>query len=108
VRPARRADNLCRHLVAVCLSNVRTLTSRNPMGLHGLQQGYLYFYFTFLVRLSELLKILKLTKRHRAVAGEGAIFLIYDIADVILNNTCFPNRTKSFLPIQTHELLSNI
>jgi hypothetical protein len=30
------------HLLAVCLSNVGALTSRNPMGLHGLKQGYLY------------------------------------------------------------------
>jgi hypothetical protein len=35
-RPARRADNLCRHLLAVCLSNVGASTSRNPRGLHGL------------------------------------------------------------------------
>jgi hypothetical protein len=27
---------ICRHLLAVCLSNVGALTSRNPMGLHGL------------------------------------------------------------------------
>jgi hypothetical protein len=27
---------------------VGALTSRNPMGLHGLEQGYLYFYFTLL------------------------------------------------------------
>jgi hypothetical protein len=26
----------CRHLLAVCLSNVGALTSRNPMGLHSL------------------------------------------------------------------------
>jgi hypothetical protein len=32
VRPARRAYNL----LAVYLSNVGVLTSRNPMGLHGL------------------------------------------------------------------------
>jgi hypothetical protein len=24
---------------------VGALTSRNPIGLHGLEQGYLYFYF---------------------------------------------------------------
>jgi hypothetical protein len=35
-----------RHLLALCLSNVGALTSRNLMGLHGLQQGYLYL-FTF-------------------------------------------------------------
>jgi hypothetical protein len=47
VRPACRADNLAAiYLLAVCLSNVGTLTSRNPMGLNGLQQGYLYL-FTF-------------------------------------------------------------
>jgi hypothetical protein len=27
---------VCGHLLAVCLSNVGALTSRNPMGLHGL------------------------------------------------------------------------
>jgi hypothetical protein len=32
------------HLLAVCLSNVGALTSRNPMGLHGLWQGYIYLY----------------------------------------------------------------
>jgi hypothetical protein len=31
-------------LLAVCLSNVGALTSRNPMGLHGLEQGYLYLF----------------------------------------------------------------
>jgi hypothetical protein len=31
-----------RHLLAVCLSNVGALTSHNPMGLHGLEQGYFY------------------------------------------------------------------
>jgi hypothetical protein len=36
VRPARRADNLAAIYRAVCLSNVGALTSRNPMGLHGL------------------------------------------------------------------------
>jgi hypothetical protein len=39
----------CRYLLAVCLNNVGALTSRNPMGLQGLEQGYLYFtllYFT--------------------------------------------------------------
>jgi hypothetical protein len=34
-----------RHLLAVCLSNVGALTSRNPMGLYGMEQGYLYFHF---------------------------------------------------------------
>jgi hypothetical protein len=33
----------CRHLLAACLSNVGALTSRNPIGLHGLEQGNLYF-----------------------------------------------------------------
>jgi hypothetical protein len=33
-------------------SNVGPLTSRNPMGLHGLEQGYLYLlYFTLLLLL---------------------------------------------------------
>jgi hypothetical protein len=38
VRPARRADNLAAiyEVLAVCLSNVGALTSRNPKGLHGL------------------------------------------------------------------------
>jgi hypothetical protein len=33
-----------RHLWAECLENVGTSTSRNPTGLHGLLQGYLYLY----------------------------------------------------------------
>jgi hypothetical protein len=41
VRPARRADNLA---AIVCLSNVGPLTSRNSVGLHGLQEVYLYFF----------------------------------------------------------------
>jgi hypothetical protein len=41
-RQGRKADYsppTCRHLLglAVCLSNVGALTSRNPMGLHGLE-----------------------------------------------------------------------
>jgi hypothetical protein len=37
VRPGRRADNLAAiYVLAVCLSNVGALTSRNPMGLYGL------------------------------------------------------------------------
>jgi hypothetical protein len=35
----------CRYLRANCLENVGTSTSHNPMGLHCLLQGYLYFYF---------------------------------------------------------------
>jgi hypothetical protein len=35
-RPPCSESNLCRHLLAVCLSNVGALTSLNPMGLHGL------------------------------------------------------------------------
>jgi hypothetical protein len=30
---------------ADCLDNVGSLTSYNPIGLHGLLRGYLYFYF---------------------------------------------------------------
>jgi hypothetical protein len=33
-----------RHLWADCLENVWVSTSHNPMGLHGLLQGQLYFY----------------------------------------------------------------
>jgi hypothetical protein len=43
-RSARKAD-----LTAICepifLENVGTSTSHNPMGLHGLLQGYLYLFF---------------------------------------------------------------
>jgi hypothetical protein len=51
----------CGHLLAGCLSNVGVLTSRNPMGLHGLEQGYLYLFpstptkvFLFLPQFSPL------------------------------------------------------
>jgi hypothetical protein len=37
-RPARRADQPCRHLWADCLENVGASTSRNPKGLHGLHR----------------------------------------------------------------------
>jgi hypothetical protein len=37
-----------RHLWADCLDNVvESLTSHNPIGLHGLLQGKLYFYFQY-------------------------------------------------------------
>jgi hypothetical protein len=29
---------------------VGALTSRNPMGLHGLEQGYLYFYLLYICK----------------------------------------------------------
>jgi hypothetical protein len=32
------------HLWAKCLENVGALTSHNPMSLHGLLQGELYFF----------------------------------------------------------------
>jgi hypothetical protein len=43
-RPARKADNLC-------LENVGASTSHNPMGLHGLLQGWLYLFLTFYTAL---------------------------------------------------------
>jgi hypothetical protein len=46
VRPARRADNLAAIYQPFVLSNVGALTSRNPMGLHGLEQGCIYLYLT--------------------------------------------------------------
>jgi hypothetical protein len=42
----------CRHLCANCLENVGTTTSHDPMGLHGLLQGYLYFFFFLLCEIS--------------------------------------------------------
>jgi hypothetical protein len=36
---ARKADNLTANCETICLENVGTLTSHNPMGLHGLLQG---------------------------------------------------------------------
>jgi hypothetical protein len=43
-RPARKADiiPICE---PDCLENVGASTSHNPMGLHGLLQGYLYLMF---------------------------------------------------------------
>jgi hypothetical protein len=38
-RPVRRADKPCRYLWADCLDNVGSLTSHNPIGLHGLLCG---------------------------------------------------------------------
>jgi hypothetical protein len=38
VRPVRRADNLAA-MSTDCLDNVGSLTSHNPIGLHGLLQG---------------------------------------------------------------------
>jgi hypothetical protein len=47
-RPVRMTDNLTT-IWADCLDNVGSLTSNNPIGLHGLLRGIaiLYFYFTF-------------------------------------------------------------
>jgi hypothetical protein len=45
VRPARKADN---RTWAVCLDNVGSLTSRNPVDIYGPIQGQIYFlHFTF-------------------------------------------------------------
>jgi hypothetical protein len=41
---ARKADNLTVICELICLENVGASTSHNPMGLHGLLQGYLYLY----------------------------------------------------------------
>jgi hypothetical protein len=41
-RPERNADDLTT-MCADCLDNVGSLTSHNPIGLHGLLRGYLYF-----------------------------------------------------------------
>jgi hypothetical protein len=35
------------HLRADCLENVRSSTSHNPIDLHSLLQGYLYFFTWF-------------------------------------------------------------
>jgi hypothetical protein len=43
VRRVRRADNLTT-ILANCLDNVGSLTSHNPIGLHCLLRGYLYFF----------------------------------------------------------------
>jgi hypothetical protein len=48
-RPARKANNLTHLLWADCLENVGTSKSHNPMGLHGLLQGYFYFTFYFMI-----------------------------------------------------------
>jgi hypothetical protein len=45
-RPARKADNLTAIYEPIVYKNVGTSTSHNPMGLHGLLQGYLYFLLT--------------------------------------------------------------
>jgi hypothetical protein len=37
------------HLWADCLDNVGSLTSHNPIGLHGLLRGQLYFYLSYSV-----------------------------------------------------------
>jgi hypothetical protein len=34
-----------RHLCADCLDNVGSLTAYNPIGLHGLLQGWLHFFY---------------------------------------------------------------
>jgi hypothetical protein len=46
VRLVRGADNLT---AADCLDNVGSLTSHNPIGLHGLLRGYftLHFYYYY-------------------------------------------------------------
>jgi hypothetical protein len=36
---------------------VGALTSRNPMGLHGLEQGYLYLYLTFISGLQAIIAL---------------------------------------------------
>jgi hypothetical protein len=36
---------------ADCLENVESLTSHNPIGLHGLLRGSLYFFFIFTTRI---------------------------------------------------------
>jgi hypothetical protein len=41
-RPARGAGNLTAICEPICLENVGASTSHNPMGLHGLLQGYIY------------------------------------------------------------------
>jgi hypothetical protein len=43
-RPACKAENVTA-VWADCLENMGTLTSYNPMGLHGLLQGYLYPFY---------------------------------------------------------------
>jgi hypothetical protein len=41
-RPTRKADNLTAVCEPICLENVGASMSHNPMGLHGLLQGYIY------------------------------------------------------------------
>jgi hypothetical protein len=45
MRLVRGADNL----TADCLDSVGYLTSHNPIGLHGLLQRWLFFFFFFTV-----------------------------------------------------------
>jgi hypothetical protein len=42
-RPVRRADNITANREPDCLNNVGSLTSHNPIGLHGLLRRWLYF-----------------------------------------------------------------
>jgi hypothetical protein len=47
VRPARKADNVTAICEPTVYKNVGASMSYNPMGLHGLIQGYFYLTFTF-------------------------------------------------------------
>jgi hypothetical protein len=47
-QPARKADNLA----AICESIVRSSKSHKPIGLHGLLQGWLYFFCVVLIESS--------------------------------------------------------
>jgi hypothetical protein len=44
-RPAHKADNLTAICEPIARENVGTSTSHNPVGRHGLLQGYLYLFF---------------------------------------------------------------
>jgi hypothetical protein len=48
-RPALMADNFTAHVWADCIENVGTSSSHNPMGLHGLLEEWLYFFFTVII-----------------------------------------------------------
>jgi hypothetical protein len=37
-------------LWADCIDNIRPSTSHNPMGFHGLLQGYLHFFYSLVLR----------------------------------------------------------
>jgi hypothetical protein len=51
VRPVRRADKLAAICEPIVLDSVGSLTSHNPIGLHVLLRGQLYFFFTLLQSL---------------------------------------------------------